>query len=123
MIFKAEKLRQLREGKGLSLTQAADQLKWTVSYLGDLEKGRKKNPWEATIKRLCDFYKVPKEYFYLEKKALLADLPDMPADIKDFVLCGDNIEYLRVVMTAKASGVSAGDLAQFVKIISNRKPF
>jgi len=53
-----ERLRELRQQRGLTLLQVAQAIALSVSYLSDLERGRT-NPSMDTLDRIAGHYQIP----------------------------------------------------------------
>lgn len=52
-----ERLREIRQKRGVTLLQVAEAVSLSVSYLSDLERGRAKPSFD-TLERLSAFYKM-----------------------------------------------------------------
>jgi transcriptional regulator with XRE-family HTH domain len=52
-----EKLRTLRNGRGLTLRQLSDHLDVSYTYIGQMERGER-NPNVALLVKIADFFEV-----------------------------------------------------------------
>ena len=75
----ADKLRQLREAKGISATRAAGLIGIDTAALLRLESGENRTPHYATFVKIAEFYGVAQE-------ELLPELPAGTPDLNDFVM-------------------------------------
>lgn len=58
----AEKLRELRAAKGVSLQVVADAIGATKPHVWELEKGKTKNPSLELLKKLAGYYEVTLDF-------------------------------------------------------------
>jgi transcriptional regulator with XRE-family HTH domain len=116
--FKGEKLRDLRDLKGLTMLDLEEITGISQSTISDIENG-KKNPRAATVERLCKALDVGEHYFYLDGAVLPTDLfPDMPESVKRFIFSGNNVPYLVLTEEAKRRGISPEKLKQIIDLLS-----
>lgn len=83
----AERLKFLRESKGLSLRKLAEKVNIHFSTLGSYEQGRR-NPDIETLKMLAEFYNVSVDY--------LLGLVDDPRGIISLFIIAKNIPLQHV---------------------------
>lgn len=113
MLFNGEKLRNLREQRKWRMADTAKQLGVSAQYLYSIEKGRKKNLREETVEKIATLFGVHPSYFYGESHLELADVnPDMPGELRDFVVVKDNLPYLAVALKAKKADIPPALLSQ-----------
>jgi transcriptional regulator with XRE-family HTH domain len=107
-----EKIKKLREQKGLSLRQLAEEVGLTFSYLSQIEReGR--NPSLKTLDKLCDFYDIDKTYFLADEKNWYKILPP---ELQEFVK-KENIEYLQIGLKAKENGFTPEAINEIMKTV------
>ncbi len=107
----SDKLRELREDRGLEQLDVAKMTGLTSGYISHLEQGRKKNPSMNTLKKLSDAYGVP-------VSTLLV------ATDRDDIIPGDELEYLEIILGNEkikelvntVSKLSNSDIEKMIKI-------
>lgn len=76
-------LKNLRRERGLTLTEVAEKLAFSPSYLHHLEAGNRTKPHPDYLHRLAGFYDVLVEDLYaLAGYTPAGELPDLPAYLR-----------------------------------------
>lgn len=118
MEFRGERLKRLREAKHLSMTDLSDITGVSQSVISDLENGKKKTPRKATVERLCKGLGIAEEYFYLDGSRLPTEvLPDLPANVKTWLLSGDSIPWLVLSERASREGIPPETVQQLLDVL------
>ena len=87
----SERLRALREERGLTLTEAAEKTGLTVSHLHYIEKGARR-PKADSLSQLARFYGVLVEDLYaLAGYTPAGELPELPAYLRSKYGLSDDV--------------------------------
>ena len=92
-----KKLRELRESRGLTLDQVADELDLRNQYVSNYELGNRRADYEI-LKKFADFYGVTIDYI-LERDTSVGQ------------------DFLRVMKKAEADGVTPDELEEAMNFI------
>ncbi len=97
-----KKLRELREKRGLTLDQVAEELGLRNQYVSNYELGKRRPDYE-TLKKFADFYGVTIDYI-LEREEL-----------------NTNQEYLRVMKKAEKDGFTPSEIESALDFLRGRR--
>jgi len=121
-----DKLRSIRELRGLSTTELAKMSGLSQSFISDIENKRRTSPTSKTITKLSKALRVPSAYFLEEDIITPFDvLSEIPDDVKDFMLKEENMPYLKLSKKAKEQGITPemldGLLNTLIQAMDSRK--
>lgn len=101
-----DKVRHLRELRGLSTYALAERCGLSQSFISEIENYKRKAPRVSTIRKLAKALGIPQEYFLDEEGATPFELlPNMPEELKKLLLSERAIPYLSVTAEAMKRGV------------------
>lgn len=110
----AERLRELRVEKGVSLQVVADVVGVTKPHVWELEKGKTKNPSLELLKKLANYYEVTMDFLAGEDEqdssnvrynALLRKLDPESMSESDWKVVEQAMDFAVKVIADKKSGV------------------
>lgn len=117
-----DKLRSLRELRKLSTTQLSKASGVSQSFISDIENKRRKSPTKDTIEKLAKALRISPMYFFDDDARTPLDImPNMPVDLKGFVIDLENMPYMKVTKKAKENGISAEMLDSLIDTLSDAK--
>lgn len=116
MKFLGYKLRNLRDAKEISLLDLEKMTGIGNGHLSAIERGEK-NPRPNTVEKICKALNIDQVYFYLEESRLPTDmLPEMPEDVKKFIMNAENTPYLVLTEQAAREGVPPEVIGQIINL-------
>lgn len=102
-----EKVKSLRKGRDMSAVELAKLSGLSQPFISDVESGRRANPTADTLEKLSKALRVAPSYFIDQDIVTPLDImPDMPEDVKDFLLSEANMPYLKLSRKAKEKGIT-----------------
>jgi len=110
-----QKLREIRKSKNLSLEEVANDLELSKGYLSKVERGIIKDISVNKAKEFADYYNVKIQDLLEKNENWKEKLPDK---IKQYTT-EDNINYLKVGLTAKEYGIDAEDAIKLIKFLAD----
>lgn len=113
-----EKVKTLRKTRDLTTTELARMAGLSQSFISDIENGRRKTPTSKTLDKLSAALRVAPSYFIDQDIVTPLDImPDMPEDVKDFLLTESNMPYLKLSQKAKENGITSGMLEDLLNAL------
>lgn len=103
-----DRIRQLREARGLTRLQLGERAELHESHIGLLERNERPNARHETMQKLADALGVSVEYL----------LTGMPAANDPYA---DVVDYLPIVRYAKERGINPIQLNELVKVVASIK--
>lgn len=98
-----ERIRQLRQQRGMSINRLAAAAGVAHSVVSRLEHGHVTNPTAETLRRLATALEVPLTEL-LGIAGMLQELDFLPAYLKSFVAEPDNAPFLELAYTLRQAG-------------------
>jgi XRE family transcriptional regulator of biofilm formation len=108
-----EKIKKLRESKGLSLSECAERAGVAKSYLSTIERGLRSNPSIQFIEKIADVLHVSVTSLINEE----TPLEDMLAKANEEL----DQDWLDLVKEAMDSGIEKNDFKEFLEFQKWRK--
>lgn len=119
--FLKDKLKQLRKDKNLNIDELGEKIDMSRSGIGDIESG-KNDPRFKTVQALSEFFDInPIEFFIsgeIAKNILPKNLDD---ETINFMLDGQNNEYLKIIVNAKKNNITPAQLNFYMTMELSRK--
>lgn len=116
----AEKLRKLRDLRGLTTVELARTSGVHQTTISAIENGKHSSPGIDTIERLSQALKVSPLYFFNERIRTPFDLiENLPPDLADFLLRDESLPYLLLSKKACEEGVSCNTIEQLLKVMKD----
>jgi transcriptional regulator with XRE-family HTH domain len=115
--FLGDRLRERREGMGLSTPKLAKISGVSQSSISDYELG-KKQPRLKQLEKLCQALEIKHEsYFYDKEMGIPIDSlsVDMPGELTKFIMDADNAKYIELGMMAKESALPYETIKQLLQ--------
>lgn len=117
MLFIGEKLKEIREIKGLSMRDLEKISGIKQGYISQIENGLKQ-PRSDKVKALSEALGVDEQYFYLEDaKLVISVAPDLPDELKEWVLNAKNIPWLLISQKAASQGISPDIMEKMIELL------
>ena len=114
-----EKLRQLREARGVTLSQMAEALDVSAAYLSALEHGRRGRPTFAFIQRIIGYFNVIwDEAEELQKLAAVSD----PRVTLDTAGLSPKATHFATRIAREIHRLDEGALDELDAVLDKRKP-
>ena len=116
------KFKRLKDPRELSLKDVSSVLNISLSFLSDIEQGRRKPFDDEKIERFCDFLRLTDE-----DKALLYDLAArerraVPGDIDDIMMYSEIGEMARFALRMSNAGIAdENDWREFIRKIEKKR--
>ena len=116
------KSKRLKDPRELSLKDVSSVLNISLSFLSDIEQGRRKPFDDEKIERFCDFLRLTDE-----DKALLYDLVArerraVPGDIDDIMMYSEIGEMARFALRMSNAGIAdENDWREFIRKIEKKR--
>lgn len=121
MKFKGDKLRALMDAKNLKMLDVEELSGISQSTISDIVNN-KKNPREATVRKLCKALGVDEHYFYIDEAKLPNDLlPEMPEQVKRFLYSGTSVPYLVLTEEASRKGIPPEKLKRIIDLLASEE--
>ena len=113
-----DKIRYVRELRGLTLQQLSEIAGISATYISDVENHRS-NMSIKSLTKLSTALNVDQSYFLDEKATTLETLAsikgyDLPEDIKEFVLNEKSLPYIVMAKELDDKGISAETIQMLV---------
>lgn len=94
-----DKVKKLRELRGMTQDELANSIGFTESYVSAIERGAKDNPPLNTIRALAKSLGVRESYLIDENAITFDELAEsvgkqIPQDVADFILNKESLPYL-----------------------------
>ena len=116
----AEKLRKLRDLRGLTTVELAKISGVHQTTISAIENGKHSSPGIDTIQRLSEALKVSPLYFFNERVRTPFDLVEnLPPELADFLLRDESLPYLLLSKKACEEGVSCSTIEQLLKVMKD----
>jgi len=116
----AEKLRKLRDLRGLTTVELARTSGVHQTTISAIENGKHSSPGIDTIERLSQALKVSPLYFFNERVRTPFDLiENLPPELADFLLRDESLPYLLLSKKACEEGVSCNTIEQLLKVMKD----
>lgn len=117
-----DKLRSLREDRGMSTTELARLSGLSQSFISDIENKRRTSPRQQTIEKLAKALRVSPNYFFDESLVTPLDVfkeanRQVSDEIKEFILDQENMPYMKFSKKVKEKGYTPEQLEQFEKFL------
>lgn len=110
------KLKQLRTDKGLTLKQLAEITKLSISFISDIENGRR-NPSLENLNILASALDVSSETLISESNVPILNDPFKTNHSQSSI----DKEYFRIAQDAKKNGIPPEDFAMALEIVRKFK--
>lgn len=102
-----EKVKSLRKNRDMSAVELSKLSGLSQPFISDMEAGRRANPTADTLEKLSKALRVAPSYFIDQDIVTPLDImPDMPADVRDFLLSESNMPYMKLSQKAKKQGIT-----------------
>lgn len=85
MVDLATLIREARAEKGLTVSQLAEAIGVTPTYLRELERGVKKNPSMQVVAKMAEVLGKPVGYFFGKEEEANRLIRRLPPDVKGYV--------------------------------------
>ncbi|GAA3411029.1 helix-turn-helix domain-containing protein [Paenibacillus hodogayensis] len=95
-----KRVKELRLGKGLSLSELAEKAGIAKSYLSSIERDIQTNPSIHLLEKICAVLEVPVETFLNEKHQTAREL---------------DTEWIELIREAMGSGISKEQFLEFLQ--------
>ncbi|MEF3306397.1 helix-turn-helix domain-containing protein [Paenibacillus sp. GYB003] len=95
-----KRVKELRLGKGLSLSELAEKAGVAKSYLSSIERDIQKNPSIHLLEKICAVLEIPVEDFLNDKKNAAREL---------------DAEWIALIREAMDSGISKEQFLEFLE--------
>jgi transcriptional regulator with XRE-family HTH domain len=116
----AEKLRKLRDLRGLTTVELARTSGVHQTTISAIENGKHSSPGIDTIERLSQALKISPLYFFNERVRTPFDLTEnLPPELADFLLRDESLPYLLLSRKACEEGVSCSTIEQLLKVMKD----
>lgn len=105
MQFIGQKLRTLRKARNKTMVVLAEETGVKQGALSQIEN-EVKNPRPDTVEKIANALGVDPQYFYIQDAKLTIELlPDMPEELKEFLMNEKNMPYIVLSKEAQENGI------------------
>lgn len=117
-----EKLKSIREQRGVSKSELAELVGVSQPYITQLENGSRKDPGFSLVQKFCIALNVPIEIF-LDKNIvpLYSIIDHLPKDLQEFVLSQESIPYIEVAKECVELDLSPEALKLYIQALAKAK--
>ena len=110
--------KRVRDGRELTLKDVAEELGVSVSFVSDVEQGRRKPYDEVKTQKLIEFLKLSEEEVALMYDLASRENSKIPRDLDDIMMYSEAGEMARFALRMTKKGViNDDDWRQFIRYI------
>ncbi len=97
-----DKIRYIRETRGLSTTEVATLSGLSQSFISDIENKRRQSPTIKTVQKLAKALGTSVSYLVDEDIVTPFEVfGDLPADLRELMLSDEVLPYMKIIKTLK----------------------
>jgi XRE family transcriptional regulator of biofilm formation len=116
------KLKHVRKLRNVTLTELAKAAGCSASHLSNLENGVKEQPGLDIVSNISKFLKVDIRYFVeddIESPFEVFEVAkeELPEEVKDFMLSGDLLPWVRLREMCKINDVTVEDAKAIIEAV------
>ncbi len=116
------KAKRNSDGRGLTLKDVAAELEVSVSYVSDIEQGRRKPYNEAKTFKIIELYRMTEDEIALLYDLAARENSKIPRDLEDILMYSEAGDMARHALRMTKKGViDEGDWWQFIHYIKARE--
>jgi transcriptional regulator with XRE-family HTH domain len=115
-----DRIKWLREGKGLKAVEVAESLGMKQSYYSDVENNRRTNLTTEVLKKLADFYDCTIDFIVTGEpieQPLTDFLTIMPPELQEFVRLHGDEAWISLVKRMSADELTPGDVQDIIEAV------
>jgi transcriptional regulator with XRE-family HTH domain len=120
------KIRHLRQLRGITLTQLAEITGHSLSYLSEIESGKRKQPRKDVLLELSKALNVDPKFLLDDEAVSVFEAfdvakEDMPEDIKEFLMHQDSLPWIHLAKECNLQDITADEVRELLKVIKRFK--